>query len=74
MLKDVPKDVTAASLWNLDAVDAAHRQVQLLVDLQNVCRRIGTTQNELVQKVHDLLVVVSLAHKTVKEGANVDLS
>jgi len=62
VLKNVPKDVTSASFRNFDAIDAAHRQVELLVDLKNVCRCICTPHNELVQKVHDLLVIIGLAH------------
>ena len=74
MLKDVPEDVAGAWFGNLNCVDGAHRQIELLVNLENVCWCVCTSHDKLIQDIHDLLVVVGLAHETVKKWPNIDLS
>ena len=67
MLKHVPKDVAGARFGNLNSVNGAHRQIQLLVDLENVCWCVCASHDELIQDIHNLLVVVSLAHEAIEE-------
>lgn len=67
MFKDVPKDVAGARFGNLDSVDGAHRQIQLLVDLENICGCVCASHDKLIQNVHDFLVVVGLTHETIEE-------
>ena len=71
VFENVPENKVGAWLGDLDRINGAHWEIELLIYLEDVAGCVGTAHDELIQDVHNLLIIVCLAHETIEKRVNV---